>query len=185
MDCALCACGCGQLPKLGRKFIWGHNAAVRRDSAETRRKKSLAKLGDKNPMKDPEHAKAMRDAINSNPEELARRRQLMLDSNPMSKPGVKAKWYQAMLDGARFVQIAEGQTLPVGTIRQWVPSPYLMIKTEQGWQLHHRWVMEQHLGHELATGELVHHINEIQTDNRIENLEIMSRAEHARHHFSK
>lgn len=35
------------------------------------------------------------------------------------------------------------------------------------------------------THELLHHINEDKTDNRIENLEIVTRAEHSRMHAAK
>lgn len=46
----------------------------------------------------------------------------------------------------------------------------------------HRAVMEKHLGRPLASGEVVHHANHDRADNRLENLEVMSRAEHASHH---
>lgn len=46
-------------------------------------------------------------------------------------------------------------------------------------------IMEQHIGRRLRKGEVVHHINEVKTDNRIENLCLMSNKEHSRLHAQK
>lgn len=46
----------------------------------------------------------------------------------------------------------------------------------------HRFIMEQYIGRILNPKEIVHHINENKIDNRIENLQIVSRIEHNKIH---
>ena len=60
---------------------------------------------------------------------------------------------------------------------------YIKVITIDGRRIRkHRYVMEQYLGRKLHESEIVHHRNEDRKDNRIENLEILSRAEHNRIH---
>lgn len=57
-----------------------------------------------------------------------------------------------------------------GYLQVWVPG--------RGRIMEHRYVMEQALGRELVTDEQVHHLNSVKTDNRIENLALLSPEAH-------
>ncbi len=72
------------------------------------------------------------------------------------------------------------QTIPHanGYILEWVGYDYPGSKS--GRVLQHRLIMERHLGRPLKDNEEVHHINEIKTDNRIENLQIVDAPIHQR-----
>jgi hypothetical protein len=56
-------------------------------------------------------------------------------------------------------------------------------RTKNNYVLHHRAVMENHLGRLLTADEVVHHKNEIKKDNRIENLEVLTASDHRRLHM--
>lgn len=69
----------------------------------------------------------------------------------------------------------------------WGGRVYIKIKeSPKSWILKSRYLMEQKLGRSLFPFELVHHINCIKDDDRIENLQIVSRKEHTiLHHKGK
>lgn len=75
--------------------------------------------------------------------------------------------------------LAENPRLDAGVFA----SRYRKIKTPDGRvMLEHRYVMELVLGRPLRSDEQVHHKNHDRLDNRPENLEVVSSAEHGLRH---
>jgi hypothetical protein len=59
---------------------------------------------------------------------------------------------------------------------------YVEVFVLRRWRLEHIVVAERKIGRPLTDEEVVHHRNGNKTDNRPENLSVMTRAEHARFH---
>jgi endogenous inhibitor of DNA gyrase (YacG/DUF329 family) len=68
----------------------------------------------------------------------------------------------------------------------WYENGYKVLYTENGNGIkEHIKIMEDFLGRKLKANELVHHINGIKDDNRLENLQLMTRNEHSKYHRLK
>ena len=66
-----------------------------------------------------------------------------------------------------------------------IKDGYVQILTIEGRQYEHRVVMENSIKRKLGSKEHVHHLNGIKSDNRIENLEILSHSDHSKLHFNE
>ena|SRR3990167_4144245 len=112
-----------------------------------------------------------------------------------SRKGGKGKHYCSRSCSSRatvrvqdlsYLKPFEGQTAGRNRLsRTGHSSGYVNVLVDGKRVLEHRLVMEQHLGRPLRDGEIVHHVNSMKRDNRIENLEVLSRSEHNLRHWKE
>ena len=80
---------------------------------------------------------------------------------------------------------AGNASLPIGSYRKSSKhNQYLDIKTQDGWKLEHRLVMEKHIGRKLERWEEVHHIDGNKHNNALSNLYLIDKKNHSRSHFN-
>lgn len=86
-----------------------------------------------------------------------------------------------------FHQASGGYSLKDGTTRK---RGYVLERAPghptqcKGYVPQHRLVMERAIGRLLEAEEVVHHVNEVKDDNSLENLQLISKADHTREHHS-
>lgn len=69
-----------------------------------------------------------------------------------------------------------------GYILEWAPKHPAQVK---GYVPQHRLIVEQSIGRLLMKQEVVHHKDHNRSNNKIENLEILSPSEHSKYHSTK
>jgi|ERR1700680_5167865 len=84
--------------------------------------------------------------------------------------------------------MSERELLPLGTIRMHTSGPDLIywqvkIANPNKWEYEHRYLMAKKLNRPLKRNEHVHHKNHNTFDNSLDNLELMTSAEHTKEHL--
>lgn len=100
--------------------------------------------------------------------------------------GKPVKWAQRPSRQGRYCsKTCAGRARTKGGIAYKTDGRWYVRTRDGGWQLYSRCLMEAHLGQHLTYNEVVHHLNGDKTDDRIENLAVMSRSDHTRMHATE
>lgn len=94
------------------------------------------------------------------------------------------KWNRNIANAQRGRRVLNGEDHPSykGGLSR-TSDGYIKISAgANAGRMQHTVLMEEKIGRRIKPNEVVHHRNHIKSDNRLENLQLMTRAEHLRHH---
>lgn len=190
-DPAPCACGCGSLASIGKRYITGHNARGVTRSEETRAKIAESQRGEKNGHYGKPAWNRGTGAPLPEPTPCACGCGELATSGRLYVAGHNGRGRRLSNYTGRYVSTYHGYA--------WVHVPGHPFANKE-WVREHRIVVEQHLREAdphsdmlIVLGEnlylspeiVVHHINGVKDDNRLENLAPMTNAEHVQLHHDQ
>ena len=108
--------------------------------------------------------------------------------NPSKNKSVR-KLLSSQKMGSKNPKWAGGKKKTYSHIGSDRTNPYIKIKLRthpladsEGYVMEHRLVVEKYIGRYLTIDEVIHHINGSKSDNRIENLKLLTASEHNSFH---
>lgn len=108
-------------------------------------------------------------------------RGIVITAKKISDVDEAAEYIQRRLDELGYAIIPPKVPNPVGSFRD-DRNGYRMIWTGNEWSMEHRLVMEMKHGRKLGKKEVVHHINGDTSDNRVNNLMVLTYRQHSNVH---